>query len=138
VLQAKYLLLHGAIVLLVGLLCGIPLARAVVRGSPDASIRAWRVAHSGLSTGAVLLLAVAAAIPLVELGPVWGWVLVWSFVASGYGFAIALPLGAHFGHRGLTAGPPPLNRLVYLGNMAGVIGSLLGTVLLVLGACAAL
>jgi|SRR5688500_1570039 len=136
--QANYLLLNGAIVLLVGLLCGIPLGRAILKGASDGSIRAWRVAHSGLSMGAVLLLALATAISLVELGPMGSWALVWSFVVSGYGFAIALPLGAHFGHRGLTADPPALNRLVYLGNMAGVIGSLLGTVLLVLGACAAL
>ena len=136
--QAKYLLLHGAIILLAGLLCGIPLGGAIVSGSPDGSIRAWRVAHSGLSMGAVLLVAVAGVVSLVELSPMWTWVLVWSFVASGYGFAIALPLGAHFGHRGLTTAPPPLNRVIYLGNMVGVLGSLLGTVLLVLGACSAL
>ncbi len=83
--QAKYLLLHGGIILLAGLLCGIPLGRAIVRGSPDGSIRAWRVAHSGLSMGAVLLVAVAGVVSLVELSPMWNWVLVWSFVASGYG-----------------------------------------------------
>src|SRR5215208_3982103 len=113
--QAKYLVLHGSIVLFAGLLCGFPFGRAVVRGAPESSVRAWRVAHSGLSMGGVLLLALAAAIPLVQLSNGWSWCLVWAFVASGYGFAIALPLGAHFGYRGLTAAPPAINRAVYLG-----------------------
>ena len=137
-LQAKYLLLHGSIVLLVGLLCGVPFGRAIVRGAAEDAVRAWRVAHSGLSMGGVLLLAVAAAIPLVELSVTLAWSLVWAFVASGYGFAVALPLGALCRHRGLTGAPPLINRAVYLGNMVGVVGSLLGTVLLIAGSYAAL
>lgn len=136
--HAKYLLLHGGVILLVGLLCGAPFGRAIVLGKPEGTIRAWRVAHSGLSMGGILLLALAPVIPLVQLSATWAWVLVWAFVASGYGFAVALPLGAHFGHRGLAPSLPPINRAVYLSNMVGVLGSLLGTVLLIVGAYAAL
>jgi hypothetical protein len=136
--HAKYLLLHGGIVLLVGLLCGFPFGRAIVRGAPEGTVRAWRVAHSGLAMGGALLLALSGAIPLVQLSAAWTWTLVWAFVVAGYGFAVALPLGAHCGHRGLTPSPPLINRAVYLGNVVGASGTLLGTVLLIVGAYAAL
>jgi hypothetical protein len=64
--------------------------------------------------------------------------LVWAFVGSSYGFAVVLPLGAHYGHRGLTAAPPFLNRLVYVGNIIGATGLLVGTVVLLWGAYGAL
>lgn len=137
-LHARYLVLHGAVILLVGLLCGIPYGRAIVRGRAEASIHAWRVAHSGLSSGGILLIALGAVMPLVELGAAARWTLVWAFLASGYGFAIALPLGAHCGHRGLTWSPPLVNRAVYLGNVVAAAGSVIGTVLLIAGAYAAL
>src|SRR5207248_1591905 len=56
----KQLVLHGGIVLLIGLLCGAPLGSAVVRGKGEEAVRAWRVAHTSLVTGGILLLAVAA------------------------------------------------------------------------------
>jgi hypothetical protein len=44
------LIFHGAVILLVGLLCGAPLGSAVVRGKPEETVRAWRVAHSNRET----------------------------------------------------------------------------------------
>jgi hypothetical protein len=76
--------------------------------------------------------------PQLQLRRIGARLLVWAFVASGYGFAIALPLGAHYGHRGLTSAPPFLNQFVYFGNMIGVVGSLAGTLILLWGAYAAL
>jgi len=64
--------------------------------------------------------------------------LVWAVVASSYAFAVVLPLGAHYGQRGLTSAAPFLNRLIYVGNMVGAGGLLLGTIILLWGAYAAL
>lgn len=136
--HTKQLILHGGIILLVGLLSGAPFGRAIVHGKSEATVRAWRVAHSGLAMGGVLLLALALVVPQLQLSASALAVLVWAFIASGYGFAVALPLGAHYGHRGLTSGPPFLNRVVYFGNMIGVAGSLVGTLILLWGAYAAL
>lgn len=136
--QTKQLILHGGIILLLGLLSGVPFGRAIFQGKSEAAVRAWRVAHSGLSMGGVLLLALALVVPQLQLGASALALLVWAFVASGYAFAVALPLGAHYGHRGLTMAPPFLNRVVYFGNMIGVAGSLAGTLILVWGAYAAL
>jgi hypothetical protein len=48
------------------------------------------------------------------------------------------PLGAHFGHRGLSFDPPLLNRIVFLGNIIGAAGSLVGAFILLWGGYAAL
>ena len=136
--HTKQLIFHGGVILLVGLLCGAPLGSAVVRGKPEATIRAWRVAHSSLVMGGILLLALAGILGQLKLSAWALALLVWAFVASSYGFAIVLPLGAHYGHRGLAFQPPPLNRALFLGNTIGAVGLIVGTVVLLWGAYAAL
>ena len=135
--HAKQLILHGAVILLVGFLCGAPLGSASVRGKDEAA-RAWRVAHSSLILGGVLLLALAGVISHLELSAFGLALLVWAFVASSYVFAVVLPLAAHYGHRGLTSAPPFLNRILYLGNMVGAGGLLLGAIVFLWGAYGAL
>ena len=134
---AKQLVLHGAIILLVGFLCGAPLGSAAVRGKEEA-VRAWRVAHSSLILGGVLLLALAGVISHLSLSAFGLALLVWTFVASSYVFAVVLPLAARYGHRGLTSAPPFLNRIIYLGNMVGAGGLLIGVIVLLWGAYVAL
>ena len=136
--QTKLLILHGGIILLIGLLCGAPLGSAVVRRKSEETVRAWRVAHSSLVMGGVLLLAVAGVISHLKLGAFGLALLVWAFVVSSYGFALVLPLAAHYGHRGLISEPPLLNRVLYFGNVLGAAGLLLGTIVLLWGAYGAL
>src|SRR5688572_21817494 len=62
----------------------------------------------------------------------------WKRGGSSYGFALVLPLGAHYGQRGLTAAPPFMNRVAYAGNIVGAGGLLVGTLVLLWGAYAAL
>jgi hypothetical protein len=125
------LLLHGAIVLLIGNLCGAPFGRAISRGRPDDEVRAWRVAHSGIVGGGTTMLAVGAALALAQIPPLEAWLVSASLIASGYGFAIALPIGALLGHRGIQAKGPLANRLVFAGNTVGALGSLIGALILV-------
>jgi hypothetical protein len=132
--QTRQLILHGGIVLLVGLLSGAGFGSAISRGQSEATVRAWRVAHPGIVMGGVLLLALGPVVPHLRLSAAALTALVWSFVSSSYAFAIALPLGAHYGYRGLSGAPPLLNRVVYAGNIIGAAGSLIGTLLLVWGA----
>lgn len=132
--HTKQLILHGAVILLVGLLCGAPLGSAAVRGKPEETVRAWRVAHSSLVMGGILLLTLAGVVSHLQLSASALSLLVWVFVVSSYGFAVVLPLAAHYGHRGLSLAPPLFNRVIYLGNMAGAVGLTIGTVLLLWGA----
>lgn len=127
------LLFHGAIVLLVGLLSGIPYGSAITKKKDEEVIRAWRVAHSGLSKGGTTIIAVAAAINQLNINTIFLSILVWSLVISGYGFCIALPYGAWVGQRGLTIGKTIENKIVYMGNIIGATGSLVSTLALIFG-----
>jgi len=132
--MANALVFHGAVILFIGLLCGAPLGSAAVRGKSEEKVRAWRVAHSSLIMGGILLLAIGGVSAHLRLSAFASSVLVWALVASSYAFAVVLPLAARYGHRGLSFAPPLLNRAIYCGNMAGAGGLLVGTGMLLWGA----
>lgn len=132
--HVKQLVLHGAVILLIGLLCGAPLGSAIVRRKSEETVRAWRVAHTSLVAGGMLLLVVAATVNRLMMD-LWSMLaMVCAFIAGGYAFALSLPLAAWSGHRGLVPAAPFLNRVIYLANMAGALGLLVGGALLVWGA----
>ena len=132
------ILLHGAIVLFVGLLCGIPFGVAARNTSSDDATRGWRVAHSGGVTVGLMLLAVGAVLHRLLLGDRATAVLVWSLVVSAYSFTLGMVLAATGGVRGLRATGPALNWVVFGAYMIGSVGALLGVALVILGAYAAL
>ncbi len=132
------ILLHGAIVLFVGLLCGIPFGAAVGNGRGGETVRAWRVAHSGGVTVGLMLIAIGAVLNRLLLGGRAASVLVWSLVASAYSFTLGMVVAATAGVRGLQATGPALNWVVFAAYMLGSLGALLGVVLLIRGAYAAL
>jgi hypothetical protein len=136
-IDQRRVLFHGAILLLVGMLYGIPFAEVLVDGG-DVAARPWRVAHTGLVAGAVLLIAVSAAMPHVMLGPRGTSWLVGSLVLTAYGAIVGLGLPPLAGVRGLAPEGPPLNLVAFAGNLVVGVGSLVAGVLLVHGAHAAL
>src|SRR5258705_11224117 len=98
--QTKQLILHGAVVLLIGFACGAPMGRSIVRGRPEAVVRAWRVAHSSLVAGGVMLLAGAGVTAHLKLAGCGLSLMPMSFIASSFTFALALPLVGHAGFIG--------------------------------------
>ena len=78
------LLLHGSIVLLCGLLSGLPFWIAIVRGTSDGAVRAWRVAHTTLITCGLLMLVVDVIKPQLNLSAGQLSFLDWVLVFSGY------------------------------------------------------
>jgi hypothetical protein len=98
------MILHGSVVLLLGLLCGIPLGAAAARGAGQEATRA----------------------------------LTWSLVISAYVFLLGLVVAAVADVRGLSPRGAVLNRLVFAAYVVGSAGTLLGVVLTILGAWAAL
>jgi len=132
------LLLHGAIVLFVGLLCGIPFALAAGNAWGEEAVRAWRVAHTGGAAVGLMLIVIGAVLHRLLLGDRAGAILVWSLVASAYSFTAGVLVAATAGVRGLQAGGPALNRVVFAAYTVGTAGALLGVALLVAGAAAAL
>lgn len=132
------MLFHGAIVLFIGLLCGLPLGVAVARDRGEESVRSWRVAHSGVAGIGVMVIAIGAALQHMVVGEHAAFLLVWSLVASAYGFTFAMVLGGITGVRGLRPSGPALNVVAFIGNMVGVWGSLFGVALAIYGSYAAL
>lgn len=132
------MLFHGAVVLLVGLVCGVPFGVAVARGWGDEGVRSWRIAHAGVAGIGVMLLAIGAALQHMVLGEHAAFLLVWSLVASAYGFTFAMVLGGIAGVRGIRPSGPALNVVAFIGNMVGVAGSLFGVALAVYGMYGAL
>jgi len=110
------LLLHGAIVLFVGLLCGIPFALAAGNAWGEEAVRAWRVAHTGGAAVGLMLIVIGAVLHRLLLGDRAGAILVWSLVASAYSFTAGVLVAATAGVRGLQAGGPAPDDQYALGH----------------------
>ena len=137
-IQARYLLFHSVVVLVAGLLVGVPYGRAVHRNAPDHTIKAWRLAHDTLTLGPTLGLAIAALLSSLSVGASMKSWIAWTWVVSNYGFCFSLPLAAMVGQRGHTWDKPLSNRLVFVGNVVGLGASTIGTAILLYAAYASL
>jgi hypothetical protein len=125
---------HSTLVLLIGLLCGIPYGRARSAGGDEALARAWQVAHLGITAGGIWGTAVGPALRHTTLGVRGMSWLVGSLLTSLYGFALALLVGPLAGVRGLTPQGPPANWLAFAGNTVASVASLIAASLLAIGA----
>lgn len=132
--SARYLMFHAVIVLLAGLLAGIPYGRAILRNTDERLIGAWRVAHAALPMGAILLLVLAVSFFGLNVATKLKWAMSVLFIISAYSFMLALLLGPVVGYRGLSLKGPVAAKLVYAGNYIGAITSLFGTVTLLYAA----
>jgi hypothetical protein len=131
---SRDLVFNGAVVLLIGLLCGAPYGRAILRKAPSHIVHSWRVAHASLPIGATLMFAVAAILPTLTVTQTVHWLISVALIVSAYAFCFALPLAALTGHRGLVSSRPVAARLVHAGNVLGSVASLIAAVLLVYAA----
>lgn len=133
---AARIVLHGALVVLAGLLVGFPYAM-VVTGELAGEERAWRLAHLEGVLNGLLMLAVAAVGGRVALGAGEQRALFVGLVVAGWGNVIAAALGAAAGVRGLAPAGPLANLAVFALFTAAVFGVLAAVALLALGAARA-
>ena len=136
--SAHHLMFHGSIVLLYGLLCGAPYARAINRDAPAHVVHSWRVAHASLPVGAILMLVVAALLPVLPNIAALQWAIALALIASSYAFVVALTLAPIVGQRGLSSQGPVAAKLVFAGNFIGALASIVAAVALVLASYLAL
>jgi len=132
--SARYLMFHAAVMLLAGLLAGIPYGRAILKNASQRQVDAWRVAHAALPIGAILLLVLSVSFSGLNVSLTLKWTIAILFIISAYAFMVALLLGPALGHRGLTPEGPVAAKLVYAGNLLGAITSLFGTACLLYAA----
>ena len=130
-LSARYLVFHGTIILLIGLLCGAPYGRAITSRAATHIVHGWRVAHLSLPIGAILMLAVAPLLPAFAVAGAIKQLIAAMLIVSGYSFSVALPLAAMVGERGLSARGPLTAKVVFAGNLLGAATSLLASLALV-------
>lgn len=129
--SARHLAFHGTIVLLIGLLCGGPYARAVNRSAAAHVVHSWRVAHASLPIGAMLMFTVAALLSWFTVAGQVKWLIAIALIVSSYAFCFSLPLAATVGHRGLSSHGPVSAKLVFIGNMLGAWASVVAAITLV-------
>lgn len=132
-LHIKYLLLHGSLVLLVGVLSGFAYWLAIILNWGGESARFWRVTHSFLVVFGLTMLVFALIIPKIVLSPPGVQLLVLTMIIAGYGFVFAFVVGSWKGIRGLTPKPYGFNTILFAGHVIGITGSLLGTAILIFG-----
>lgn len=132
--SARYLMFHAVIVLLAGLLAGVPYGKAILKKANERLIDAWRVAHAALPIGAILMLVVSVSFSSLNVAINLKWTIAILLIISGYGFMVALILGPLVGHRGLSSRGPVAAKLVYSGNIIGAITSFFGTLALLYAA----
>ncbi|EYC51839.1 hypothetical protein AZ34_12715 [Hylemonella gracilis str. Niagara R] len=125
--SARYLVFHGAMVLLFGLLLGGPYGRAINRKAAEHVIHAWRVAHASLPVGALLMLVIGALLSSTPAPDAIKWFVAASLIVSSYAFCVSLPLSAVVGHRGLASEGPFSAKVVYAGNVLGALTALAGS-----------
>lgn len=122
--------LHGAIVLMSGLIGGLFFARAIVRRSGEV---AWRVVHAGACSAGAMLLAIAAPSNWLSLAPVLQVALGTALIGGVYLLCAGMFLAAIWSARGIPAGGSSRNRLVARLYGAGTVSSLAGCGLLIAG-----
>jgi len=130
------LIFHGAIVLLAGLLCGYPTVVESLGG--EESVRLWHTAHEALIMMGVWILAMSSVLPALVLGRREAVGLVWSLLAMGYGFMVALIIGGVTGTTSFEPGHTPASMIAFAGSAVGILGALLAAGLTLTGARAAM
>ena len=123
------LIFHGAIVLLVGLLSGLPTAVEAI----DESARFWHTAHEALIMMGVWMLAASSVRSALVLDKREAAVLLWSFLAMGYGFMIALVLGGVLGVSPFAPGGTPATFIAFLSAVVGILGAFVATAVTLIG-----
>jgi hypothetical protein len=128
------LIFHGAIVLLVGLLSGLP----TVVESINESGRFWHTAHEALIMMGIWMLASSSVLPALVLGRRETTALVRSLLAMGYGFSVALVIGGVVGANAFEPGGTPATFTAFVAAVVGIGGAFVATGLTLMGARAAL
>ena len=130
----RRLVLHGAVILLVGLLCGYP---SIIEEA-NRSGRMWQAAHSALLMLGVWLIASAAVLPLLDLPRRERDALLLSITGGAYSFMTAVVIQAATGVRAVSPDVSGISLVAFVANLLAVLGTILAASLTVMGAWNAL
>ena len=126
----KQLIFHGSVILLIGLLAGVPYGMAILKKRSENTVHIWRMAHLTMPIGAILLFAIASFITFLEVTNTIQWTMAILFIVSVYAFGFAMIIGASSGERGLLFRGPVIAKIAHVGHMVGVLTSLAASTVL--------
>jgi hypothetical protein len=129
------IILHGAALVLLGLLLGLPAVAEELAGTHPTT---WRAGHAALLQAGVWLLATAAVAPQLALPPGQMRALCWSLLVTAYAFTTAVIVQAMTGVRALSLSASIATSIAYVANIVTVGAGVLAAALTLLGAAAAL
>jgi hypothetical protein len=124
------LVLHGSVIMVVALVCGLASVVEVSSGT----IRMWQAAHSALLVMAVWMFAQAAILRILVLKDIETSALSWALILTGYSLAFAATVQAVTGVRALGPSTSVINMSVFVANLIVVLGSVLTASLTFIGA----
>lgn len=122
------IVVHGAIVVLVGLFCGFGAVN-----EPDVE-RLWHTAHEGLIMIGILMLTISSVMPVLALPKRESIALVWALLAMGYGLMTGLVLQGILGEHAFSPTTSPSLMIAFIGNALGMGGSVISVSLTLMGA----
>lgn len=142
------LVMHGALVFLVGMLAGFPFAFAIlgkialwpfaIDWTVPGDVRGWRMAHLEGVLNGLLLIGVAAVGGLLRLEDRQHGHLVAALLITAWGNMIASTIAPIFGVRGLELGGGIANSVVFLLFTAAIVTVFWALALIYRGARAAM
>ena len=127
---SAFLAFNGAVVLLFSSLIGFVLARSLHRGQVSEH---WHLLHAGGTSRGIMLLALAATIPLADLSPssrAWASGLVVLFAWTS---VLAMFVRGISGERGFHPRGSPANKVVFILYAIGAISLPVGLSWLAVG-----
>ena len=136
---ALWLILHGAIVMLIGMFVGFP-GFAISRDYPMTSDMRlfFRQSHLiPLATG-IWMIAIAGVLPQLSLSDRSASALVWSLVVSAYSFVLAQMVWGIALRMGSDIAQPPAEYPYEAALAVTAVGALIGVCLILYGAYSAL
>ncbi len=134
--QAR-LVFHGAVMVLLSMLSGLPLFIAVQQGWGDESIRFWRSTHVGLAAVGVWSIATGVALSYLVLGTRSASLLSWSVILSNYAISVAILVRALAEPLALDVAAFPLGQLVAVSRNVSAIAGFVAAIVTLRGAAVA-
>jgi hypothetical protein len=119
---------HGAVVMLVGLLSGLPTV------NEEEPARLWHTAHESLILIGILLFAMSSVLQMLVLPRRESTALIWSLLATGYGLMVGLVTQAIMGTHAFGPSSNPVLMFAFIANATGMMGSVLVASLTIMGA----
>ncbi len=132
---AIHLALHGAGVLFVSLSAGLFTYRSILR---EDRVAAWHLAHAGGSARGVMLMALAAIVPLPAFPPWERSLVAWLFIFFSWTSLFAMVIAAASGERGLAFRGSKTNKLVFVLYLVGGVAVFPACIALIAGLLRAL